>query len=60
MSEIVTTSREGVVVFKNAAAEVVGLVYKDPKTRDNIMYACTKMSMEEIEGLFTKTKTTPC
>jgi hypothetical protein len=56
MHEIVTTAREGVVVLKNGKGELVGLIYKDEKSRDNVIYGCSKMSMEEIELLFTKVK----
>lgn len=45
------TSREGVVVIKNAEGELTNIIYKDLKSRKNIFYSCTEMSLEELEAM---------
>lgn len=46
-----TTSKEGVTCIFNTDKELVALIFKDPNTRNNVLYSCEQMGMEEIERL---------
>lgn len=51
--EKTTTEQIGVIVLKNDAGNLVGIIYKDPMAHNkNIFYSCTEMSFEELEELF--------
>ncbi len=45
------TQKEGVTCIFNEEKELVSIIYKDPKSRHNVFYACTPMSMEELEEM---------
>jgi len=46
-----TTSKEGVTCIFDTNKELVAIIFKDPKSRNNILYSCAPMDMEEIERL---------
>lgn len=46
-----TTEKVGVLLIKDGKANIIGMVCKDMVTRKNIFYACSEMSVDEIEQL---------
>lgn len=46
-----TTQKEGVITIFDDEGELIAIIYKDMKSRKNIFYATTEMSMEELEKL---------
>ncbi len=45
------TKKEGVTTIFNEEGELVAIIYKDMKSRKNIFYTCTEMSMDELEQM---------
>lgn len=48
MAKATKVIKEGVVTMLNEDSELVGIIYRDAKSRKNILYTCTEMSVEEI------------
>lgn len=48
LSNMLKTSKEGVMMLYDSDGKVVGLIHKDPKTHFNIIRKCPEMSFEEI------------
>lgn len=45
------TAREGVTTIFDEEGELIAMIYKDFKSRKNVFFSCSEMSMEEIETL---------
>lgn len=46
-----TTEKVGVLLVKDSKENIIAMVCKDMVTRKNIFYACSEMSVDEIEHL---------
>ena len=45
------TTKEGVTTLLDNDGNLTGIIYKDMRSRKNIFYSCSEMSMEELEEM---------
>lgn len=56
MTNIETTEQIGVIALLDEKSALVGVIYKDPVSRKNVVYRTDEMSFEEMQSIFKKEK----